>query len=115
MGLPARPAATVGRVQLLRTRSLVLQAAPESAAEPQANGLPEGWATATDDEGSTYYWNKETKETTWHRPLCGGRRAFFRHLTTGPWRCHGVCVCVSSMTFRFAVVRRVPPASQWCT
>merc|ERR1712008_561832 len=27
-----------------------------------------GWATATDDEGSTYYWNKETKETTWQKP-----------------------------------------------
>merc|ERR1712129_465482 len=31
-------------------------------------GAPEGWATATDDEGSTYYWNKETKETTWQKP-----------------------------------------------
>ena len=55
--LPARPMATVGRV-LLRSRPIVLEVAPESAAEPQANGLPEGWATATDDEGSTYYWNK---------------------------------------------------------
>ena len=55
--LPSRPVATVGRV-LLRSRPIVLEVAPESAAEPQANGLPEGWATATDDEGSTYYWNK---------------------------------------------------------
>ena len=55
--MPARPMATVGRV-LLRSRPIVLEVAPESAAEPQANGLPEGWATATDDEGSTYYWNK---------------------------------------------------------
>lgn len=65
--LPSRPVATVGRV-LLRSRPIVLEVAPESAAEPQANGLPEGWATATDDEGSTYYWNKETKETTWQKP-----------------------------------------------
>ena len=60
--LPARPVATVGRV-LLRSRPIVLE-----AAEPQATDLPEGWAAAKDDEGSTYYWNKETKETTWQRP-----------------------------------------------
>ena len=66
--LPARPVATVGRV-LLRSRPIVLEVAPESAAEPQANGLPEGWATATDDEGSTYYWNKVRREPMQARTL----------------------------------------------
>ena len=66
--LPARPVATMGRV-LLRSRPIVLEVAPESAAEPQANGLPEGWATATDDEGSTYYWNKVRREPMQARTL----------------------------------------------
>tara|TARA_B100000787_G_scaffold131970_1_gene100840 strand:+ start:142 stop:387 length:246 start_codon:yes stop_codon:yes gene_type:complete len=59
--MPARPAAAVGRSPLLRSRPVVLQAAPESVAE-DANGLPEGWAAAKDDEGSTYYWNKVRPE-----------------------------------------------------
>ena len=30
--------------------------------------LPHGWATATDAEGDVYYYNKETKETSWEHP-----------------------------------------------
>jgi hypothetical protein len=61
--LPARPVATVGRV-LLRSRPIVLE-----AAEPQATDLPEGWAAAKDDEGSTYYWNKVRSEPLQERTL----------------------------------------------
>ena len=30
--------------------------------------LPEGWETAQNEEGQTYYWNEETSEVTWERP-----------------------------------------------
>ena len=33
--------------------------------EPQ---LPEGWQTTQDEEGSTYFWNVNTSETTWDEP-----------------------------------------------
>ena len=46
--------------------------AEEDKAESQVvvvqKGLPPGWAEAKDADGDTYYWNTETKETTWERP-----------------------------------------------
>ena len=30
--------------------------------------LPEGWATAQDAEGTTYYYHTETGETSWDHP-----------------------------------------------
>jgi len=64
--MAVRPAVAVSR-PALRSPAVYLQAEP-AAPESASDGLPEGWAAATDDEGSTYYWNKETKETTWQRP-----------------------------------------------
>ena len=31
--------------------------------------LAEGWEAVTDDEGRTYWWNTETNETTWTKPV----------------------------------------------
>ena len=36
--------------------------------------LPEGWQAEEDEEGDTYYWNVNTKETTWDKP---------QHIATG--------------------------------
>jgi len=37
---------------------------------PWSRGLPEGWSAATDDtSGLTYYYNEQTRECTWERPL----------------------------------------------
>ena len=78
--LPTRPAAAVVGRPMLRSRAaLTLQEAPVE--EPP---LPEGWATAKDSEGATYYWNKARRTssvenldhtpapplTTSHAPCC---------------------------------------------
>jgi len=34
---------------------------------PQA--LPAGWTTAQDEGGNAFYWNADTGETTWERPV----------------------------------------------
>ena len=31
--------------------------------------LAEGWESVTDDAGRTYWWNTETNETTWTKPV----------------------------------------------
>ena len=31
--------------------------------------LAEGWATAQDGEGRTYFWHKVTKKVQWERPM----------------------------------------------
>jgi len=36
--------------------------------QPEAAGLPAGWATAKDAQGKIYYWHKETKAVQWERP-----------------------------------------------
>ena len=35
---------------------------------PQTSGLPYGWGIYTDDEGTPYYFNEFTAETSWDRP-----------------------------------------------
>jgi hypothetical protein len=36
----------------------------------ERDGLPVGWWPATDEAtGKTYYWNDETREATWVRPV----------------------------------------------
>ena len=31
--------------------------------------LADGWESVTDDAGRTYWWNTETNETTWTKPV----------------------------------------------
>ncbi len=31
--------------------------------------LAEGWEAVVDDTGRTYWWNTETNETTWTKPV----------------------------------------------
>ena len=38
----------------------------------QANGLEKGWKPVTGADGSTYYYNKKTKETRWDPPYADG-------------------------------------------
>lgn len=42
-----------------------LRGAVVMAEEP----LADGWNEAVDDQGQTYYWSTETRETTWTRPV----------------------------------------------
>jgi len=43
---------------------------------PWSPGLPEGWAAATDDaSGDTYYYNEQTGDSTWERPLAAAAPA----------------------------------------
>lgn len=34
-----------------------------------SGGLPSGWENVTDDQGRTYWWNVETNEATWTKPV----------------------------------------------
>jgi hypothetical protein len=46
---------------------LGLRMGPETT---ERDGLPAGWWPATDKAtGKTYYWNDETREATWERPI----------------------------------------------
>jgi hypothetical protein len=42
----------------------------EDDARPYGNAqeLPDGWHSASDAKGRTYYWNAYTKQTTWAKP-----------------------------------------------
>ena len=37
--------------------------------EDPSKGLAEGWEAVTDDSGRTYWWNTETNDTTWEKPV----------------------------------------------
>ena len=42
---------------------------PAVATKPNDNPLPSGWKAVLDEKsGDTYYFNKDTNETTWTRP-----------------------------------------------
>ena len=52
----------------------------------QANGLEKGWKPVTGADGSTYYYNKKTKETRWDPP-CRRRRRAARRAAACPTAC----------------------------
>jgi hypothetical protein len=37
--------------------------------DADADGLPEGWEAVQDDLGRTYWWNTQTDETSWQKPV----------------------------------------------
>lgn len=41
----------------------------EDSDEEAEKKLPEGWEEVQDQNGRTYFWNKETDETSWDRPM----------------------------------------------
>ncbi|KAF0720600.1 Aste57867_193 [Aphanomyces stellatus] len=60
-------------VQMPIPKALTTKAMPTTAKKNDRhsnNGLLPGWRETVDKEsGDVYYWNKETKETTWDKPL----------------------------------------------
>ena len=64
------PEAWEAEIMKRRNKELAMRQA-QASGEPVAveEKLPEGWAAAADpSSGETYFYNKETKETTWDRP-----------------------------------------------
>eukprot|EP00930_Biecheleria_cincta_P084292 TRINITY_DN73783_c0_g1_i1.p1 TRINITY_DN73783_c0_g1~~TRINITY_DN73783_c0_g1_i1.p1 ORF type:complete len:417 (+),score=60.95 TRINITY_DN73783_c0_g1_i1:30-1253(+) len=41
---------------------------------PSLQRLPAGWEEVPTDDGDVYYWNRDTDETTWSRPVARGAR-----------------------------------------
>lgn len=51
------------------SRALATGAAPALARAPaRPRPLPRGWEAVQDGDGDTYFWHRETGETTWDRP-----------------------------------------------
>jgi hypothetical protein len=50
----------------VRLRVLLIRARMGDA---DADGLPEGWEAVQDDLGRTYWWNTQTDETSWQKPV----------------------------------------------
>ena len=60
--------------------------AEEKDPKKEKGGLPDGWEETKDEQGTTYYYNKDTGETTYDDPKRaasagprGGVRMFYEH------------------------------------
>ena len=60
---PTVPYATQGSA-----RGMAAAAAAAAAAAPATPELPNGWATAKDAQGRTYFWHTTTKKVQWDKP-----------------------------------------------
>ena len=52
--------------EIEKNRRRHVEMATQAAA---AGNLPAGWGSALDEDGDRYFYNKETKETTWEAPI----------------------------------------------
>eukprot|EP00040_Diaphanoeca_grandis_P002556 m.22103 g.22103 ORF g.22103 m.22103 type:complete len:1287 (-) comp13692_c0_seq1:564-4424(-) len=59
-------AATTGKDYTPEVRNVLRNSLYKT--EEELSPLPEGWVTAVDDTGNTYYYNSETQSSTWERP-----------------------------------------------
>jgi len=48
--------------------SVTIPRVPEADLPEEEAPLPAGWASATDQQGRTYYYHKKTMKTQWDRP-----------------------------------------------